>query len=353
MNDSTRTEPASPRKLQRAREAGDHPRSALLRLGLVWAVGLCVLPSAVSSLWNYGKLHIRQAIQAGRTDALDLGLAARHELSQALTLSLPLLAVLLAADVALHVAENRGFAFTRTARSAPGVHRAELLSARSLALRGLQWLSMAVLAAYGWYWWRGHVHDVAATLASTHKAQQLSVVTVLHFAWVAGFIWCVCGCIDWAVARRSWLQQLKMSRAERQHEQRDAEGDPWLGSYRHQLRQQSLTESAVSALQNATLVIHAGFELAVLLRYVPALDSAPRVLAVATGATARRILGDALSAGIPIVDDLALTRVLARCSPGSPISEAQYEKVASILGNLPNVTGGATSLDSKFSSGHQ
>jgi flagellar biosynthetic protein FlhB len=310
-------------------------------------VGLCVLPSAVGSLWNYGKLHLQRAIQAGRNNAVDLDLAARHELSQALWLSLPLLAVLLAADFAVHVAENRGLAVTRPARSAAGAHLVELFSARSLALRGLQWLSMAALATYGWYWWRSHVHDVAATLTSAHKAQQLSAVTALHFAWVAGLIWCGCGCVDWAVARQSWLQQLKMSHAEKRQEQREAEGDPWLALHRHQLRQQSLTESVVSALQSATLVIHAGFEMAALLRYVPERDSAPRVLAVATGAMARRIIGDALSAGIPLVADPPLTRVLALRAPGSPISEAQYEKVASILGNL----GKATSLDSKFSSG--
>ena len=342
-----REEPASPRKLQRARESGDHPRSVLLRLGLVWAVGLCVLPSAVGSLWSYGKLQLQRAIQAGHTDALNLGLAASHELSHALSLSLPLMAVLLAANFALHVAENRAF----TARSATGSNLVESFSVRSLALHGLQWLAMVALAAYGWHWWRSHVNDVAATLASTHKAQQLSVVTALHLAWVAGIIWCVCGFIDWAVARQNWLQQLKMSRRERQREQREAEGDPWLALHRHQLRQQSLTGSDVSALQSATLVIHAGFEMAVLLRYVPEQDSAPRVLAVATGATARRILGDALSAGIPLVEELTLTRLLARRSPGSPIPEAQYENVASILGNLAMVAATAPSLDSKFSSG--
>jgi len=90
-------------------------------------------------------------------------------------------------------------------------------------------------------------------------------------------------------------------------------------------------------LQSATLVIHAGFEMAVLLRYDPEQDTAPCVLTVVTGATARRILGDALSAGIPLAEDPALTRLLARRSPGSPIPEAQYENVASILGNLPNL----------------
>jgi flagellar biosynthesis protein FlhB len=343
----SRTEPASPRQLQRAREAGDHPRSAILRLGLVWAVGMCVLPSAVGSLWNYGRLQIQRAIQARHTEPLDLVVTAHHELSHALSLSLPLLAVLLVADLALHVAENRGLTFSPVARSKPGARLAELFSVRSLTLLGLQWLAMCALAAYGSHWWRSHVHDVAANLANTYGAQQLSAVTVLHFAWVAGFIWCVCGCVDWVLARRTWLQQLKMSRAEKQQEQREAEGDPWLVLHRQQLSQESLTETVVGTVQNATLVIHAGFELAVLLRYVPDQDSAPRILGAATGATARKVLDDALSADVPSAEAPALARVLARRSAGSPISEAQYEEVASLLGSLSAAR--ASSLDAKLS----
>lgn len=345
----SRTEPASPRKLQRAREAGDHPHSAILRLGLVWTAGLCVLPSAVGSLWNYGKLQIQRAIQAGHADTVDLGLTACHELSQALSLSLPLLAVLLATDLALHVAENRGLAFTSAARFGPGARLVAVFSVRSLALHGLQWLTICALATYGWHWWRSHVYDVSATLASTPKAQRLSAVTALHFAWVAGFTWCVCGCIDWALARWTWLRQLNMSRAEKLHEQREAEGDPWLALRRNQLSQESLAGLVDDALQSATLLIHASFEMAVLLRYVPDEDTAPRILSVATGAMARKILGDAASAGVPLAEDAPLARVLAGRSPGSPIPEAQYAQVALLIGSLPAAP--ATLLHAKLSSG--
>ncbi|HEY8464272.1 MAG TPA: EscU/YscU/HrcU family type III secretion system export apparatus switch protein [Bacillota bacterium] len=67
------------------------------------------------------------------------------------------------------------------------------------------------------------------------------------------------------------------------------------------------------------------------LRYRPAMDRAPVVVASGRGVTAEKILQLAKEAGVPEHQDPALARILARLEPGSEIPEATYQLVASIL----------------------
>jgi flagellar biosynthesis protein len=70
---------------------------------------------------------------------------------------------------------------------------------------------------------------------------------------------------------------------------------------------------------------------AVALRYDPARDAAPRVLAVGQGAVADEILRRAREAGVAVTEDEALAAVLSKLDVGQAIPPELYVVVAEVL----------------------
>ena len=75
---------------------------------------------------------------------------------------------------------------------------------------------------------------------------------------------------------------------------------------------------------------HRRWRAAAALRYAPAEDAAPRVVAAGFGAMAEAILRRAREAGVPLVRS-PLAPILARVPPGQAIPPALYEVVARIM----------------------
>ncbi|NLJ34482.1 MAG: flagellar biosynthesis protein FlhB [Firmicutes bacterium] len=82
-----------------------------------------------------------------------------------------------------------------------------------------------------------------------------------------------------------------------------------------------------------------GRRLAAALRYRPAIDSAPRVLASGKGIIADNIIALAREHGLPIQKDSSLVDVLCRIELGKEIPPELYEAVARILSFLVYVDG--------------
>jgi flagellar biosynthesis protein FlhB len=271
-------------------------------------------------------------IQIRDTESLDLALTASNEFAHAVGLSVPVMALMLVASVAAQVAAAGGLALRNGYRIAPWTRISRLGLGTSAATLGLQWLSVSVLLAYGWHWSRNHTVDLAACVGRTNVARQTVGTLALHFAWIACAVWVISGGLELALSRRAWLQRHTMTRAEKQREQRESEGDRWIAALRTERHQESLSQPALAALRQASLVVHASFETAILLRYESGQEVAPRILAVSVGAMARRVLSEALGAGVPVAQDDSLAPVLAHGRQGSLIPESTYERVAELFG---------------------
>ena len=95
-----------------------------------------------------------------------------------------------------------------------------------------------------------------------------------------------------------------------------------------------LTQAAVHAVKEASVVIVNPTHIAVALRYNDEEDSAPTVVSQGEGALARQILDAARAYNVPIVRDVPLARALHELEVGDQIPEALYEAVAEILRSL-------------------
>jgi flagellar biosynthesis protein len=76
---------------------------------------------------------------------------------------------------------------------------------------------------------------------------------------------------------------------------------------------------------------------AVALRYDPARDGAPRVVAKGKGQTAEQILALARKNGVPVREDPTLVQVLSRLKLDQEIPPEVYRAVAAILAFLAHV----------------
>lgn len=123
---------------------------------------------------------------------------------------------------------------------------------------------------------------------------------------------------DYLVSRSEFMREQRMTKTEMKQEFKEMMGDPQMRGALKRERRQALTGEQVGA-GRATLVLTAGRDLAVGLRYVQGETPAPVVVARGRGAEAGRRLVRA-AAG-PAVDDAALVEALARHAVGRYVTE--------------------------------
>jgi flagellar biosynthesis protein FlhB len=139
---------------------------------------------------------------------------------------------------------------------------------------------------------------------------------------------------EYAAARRSWLQKLRMSFEERKRETREEEGDSVTRGRRRALHR-ALVRAGIGRVREAAFVVTNPEHVAVALAYRPPAIAVPRVLARALDEGALEMRAVALHHRIPIVEDVALARALYRDGrTGEPIPLAHYVAVAEVVAAL-------------------
>jgi flagellar biosynthesis protein FlhB len=138
--------------------------------------------------------------------------------------------------------------------------------------------------------------------------------------------------IDYILAKRRLMARMRMTHAEVKREYREQEGDPTNKRRRRQRMRELARRRVAQAVKEADVVLVNPTEYAVALRYKTDEDRAPRVLAKGKGEPAERIRELARQAGVPIVAEPPLTRMLYKLVPeGREIPAPLYKAVAEVL----------------------
>ncbi len=136
---------------------------------------------------------------------------------------------------------------------------------------------------------------------------------------------------DFVFQRMDWLSQLRMTKQEVKDENRQNEGDPQVKQRMARLRR-SLMTRVLSAVPQADVVLTNPTHYAVAIKYNPATDRAPRVLAKGQDYIAQRIREVAMEHSVPIMQNPPLTRAIFRAVPvNHEITPELYESVAEVL----------------------
>jgi flagellar biosynthesis protein FlhB len=350
-NEQEGTEQSTAKRRERAREAGQVPRSRDLSSAAVLFCGAI----ALKLLGPYSGSQLRELLGSGlalpRAQALDesralqaIGTAAAHGLSACA----PLWAVCLAATIAAPLGVG-GWNFTLKAL-VPDLTRLNPLTGftRMFSARGavellkafLKFLLIAVVgAAVLW-------HDAPAIAALSWAAPETALarsaaLVADAFLMLAGAV-ALIAAIDvpwqlWQHARR-----LRMTRAEVREEMKESEGAPETKGRIRNIQRELARRRMMADVRKADVVVVNPTHYAVALRYVESRMRAPAVVAKGLDLVAARIRAVAEEHHVPIFEAPPLARALHRhVEIGAEIPASLYVAVAQVLTYLAQVRSAA------------
>ena len=341
FEDSERTQPATPRRRQEARERGQVARSVEVN-------------SALILLGTFGALAIEGA-NTGRvllmTFEKGLALPGRVDLTPeavrelflwvAAAVGRAIVPVALAAMVTGVLANILQVGFYPTsqaiqlnwARVSPMRGLSNLLSLRGGAELAKAILKLTILGTVAY-------RTLQPEWAHFPELVQMDLLEVL--AWELGLglrlglkvalAYCGLAALDYAFQRWQHEKSLRMSRAEVQEEARMQEGDPQIRARVRSVQRERARRRMMEAVPTATAVVVNPTHIAVALKYDAKTMRAPRVVAKGMRRIAERIVAIARAHGVPVVQDIPLAHALEKLvGVDAEIPVALYRAVAGIL----------------------
>jgi flagellar biosynthetic protein FlhB len=328
-----RSEAATPRRLQQARERG---QVALSRETTGFAALLMASLACFLALPPLG-LELLKAMRALLERAQDVGMADAARLlgGLAFQLVLPVAGAAALGALAATLAQTRGL--LSWTPLAPRLEKISPMGGlrRIFGVEGLVELvrSLAKLGLVGGALWFAvddparwqalfHAPSGAMLAAAMEAALRLMLATLVAFAGIAA--------LDLLWVHLRFLRNLRMSRQELREEMKDSEGDPQLRAKRRQIRESRARIRMMAAVPKAAVVITNPTHYAVALSYEGG-DAAPKVVAKGVDEVAARIRAAAEAAGVPLVANPPLARALHRLDLGAEIPAEHYQAVAGII----------------------
>lgn len=148
--------------------------------------------------------------------------------------------------------------------------------------------------------------------------------------------------LDYAWARRSWKERLKMTKDEVRRELKETEGDPVIKGRLRRERDARARRRTLAAVKDATVLIMNPTHYAVALRYDPEKDAAPVCVAKGLDELALRMRLVANDNRVPVVENPPLARALhAAAELDAEIPVEHYEAVAEVIGFIMRKSGPA------------
>lgn len=337
-----RTEAATPRRLQKAREEGHVAVSRELST----FAGLAGVTLALTMVGPFAihELALRLGVILSRAHELEAASALRLAGAAWLRAAAPfVLAALLAGSTAVLVQTRFLLSFKSIrldfSRVSPRAGMKRLLGPDSVIEAAKSLVKIAVL---GVVLWRVILSDLPALLRSpfVEPRQILSGVAgpVLHVIVAVLVAQAAIAALDffWVALRHS--RSLRMSRHDIMDEQKETEGDPRLKARLRQIRVLRARRRMLAAVPKATVVITNPTHYAVALTYDRAKHAAPRLVAKGVDTLAARIREVAEENRVPVVANPPLARALYRVEVDSEIPAEHFQAVAEIIAYVWRLT---------------
>ena len=341
MPGEERTEQATPRKRQDAREKGQVAKSMEINATLGLLAGVLAMK------WFGGSL-VTQWQQLAREHLLRTGtfqlttVSLQHEFIQTgfgfLTLIFPVVVILMVVGLFTNLLQT-GFVFSTNTlkpdmgRLNPVQGFTRMFSARA-AMDLAKSMSKAALIGYMVYsFFRDHQDDVIRLILADygHIGSHLADLC-FGLLFKCLFTMVVIAGIDYLFQRWQFEKTLRMTKQEVKEEYKRTEGDPLIKAHTRQRQREIARRRMMQDVTRATVVITNPTHFAVALHYETGEMPAPRVIAKGQDLIALKIKEIAQSHGIPIVENKPLARSLyATCDIGEMIPVEMFQAVAEII----------------------
>jgi flagellar biosynthetic protein FlhB len=336
MADESRTERASPRRRQKAREQGQVARSRDLTAGLGAMTAVLFLAREMPAFVGDWRGMLGRELEMAATHPQQFVPVWRNGWAV-------FRGVALAAGIGWVVATAGGLAqggivFAPTAlapdwnRFNPVTHVEQLFSLAALSRLLKSLLPTAVVVYFAvevlvrdWRFLPMLLRGSRVALAAFATARMFEV------AWKGCLVLLAWAGADYWLERQRHENQLKMSRQEQKDEFKETEGHPAIKQRIRRLQRQSRRRRMLKDVERAAVVITNPTEYAIALEYRMDMD-APVVLAKGRNLIAAQIKEIARWKGIPLVENVPLAHALYRAvEVGQAIPAQLYTVVAEIL----------------------
>ncbi len=336
-----RTEPATPKRRERARKEGESARSQEVNvaLGLLVVSGVIlwwfshILPGLVDFSRSMFKLEVWGDVTFSTAPQI-VGKVAW----QAFRIAVPIgamvgLVAIIAQCLQVGVNFNLELALPKGNRMDPKNWFKKMFSIEivvELAKSSFKAFGIGLIAVFSLLdelptLWRrvespmaeiGHTLQDMAYLVFIRVSAAMMIVAMLDILWT----------------RHQFEKKIRMSKQEVKDEMKDVEGNPILKSAMRQRARDRTRENLVNSVKQATVVVTNPTHYAVALKYARTSDPAPRVLVKGREFKALRIREIAKAHNIPVIEDKPVARALyASVKEGKLVPVSLYRAVARVL----------------------
>jgi flagellar biosynthetic protein FlhB len=339
---SSKTEDATPRRLEEARREGNVAKSPEVSAWATLAAGTAVLLTMGGTLSSNLANQLAPFIaHAGETNLEGGG--AVIVMRQAIAVASPFIIAVLAAAALAGAAGNviqHGFLFTPS-RLAPDPSRVSPLKGleRMFGIDGLMHylrslLKMIIVGVVAYLVLKPHLTEfqklpMLDPMAMLPMAAEMIKAVVFGVLALLG----IGAGLDWLWQRQRFMQRMRMTKEEIKEDFKQSEGDPHIKARIRQLRMQRAKKRMMQNVPKATVVVMNPTHYAVALRYESGETAAPICVAKGLDLVALKIREVAEAHNVPVLEDPPLARALyATTEIDETIPREHYEAVAKIIG---------------------
>jgi flagellar biosynthesis protein FlhB len=339
---STKTEEASPRKLEEARKRGDVAKSSDVPAFASLAAAAGFL--AIAGGWMSRDLATQLLPFVAHPDTFDFsGDGGVMVMRRALLALAPILIGVMAAAALAGVGGNliqHGFLFVPD-KLKPDPSRLSLAQGfkRLFGIDGMVHflkaaLKVGLVGAVAWLVLKPHFGDFQLLVGMDPSALlPLAIIMLKALFWGVLALLGVGALADWFWQRQRFLQRMRMTKEEMKDDFRQSEGDPHIRARLRQMRYERAKRRMMQNVPKATVVVMNPTHYAIALRYEAGDTPAPLCVAKGVDDVAFRIRELAEAHNIPIVEDAPLARALyATVEIDEVIPREHYEAVAKVIG---------------------
>ncbi len=340
-SDAERTEPASAKRLEQAREEGDVPRSRELAT-------FTVLMAAGGGLWFTGGSLVRQ-LNAALTSGLSLtrdqvfdadvlinrvGVDVTSVLLSCLPLGVAIMAVALASPLLIG-----GWLFSAKAFSPnfmklnPIKGLGNMISTNALVELLKAIIKTIVVGSIAWMVVMNQKEAVLGLAVEPLRSGSAHMMSMLgsSFMFIVGGLGLIAA-IDGPYQIWHYANKLKMTRQEVTQESKESDGNPQIKAKIRQMQREMSRRRMMAAVPTADVVVTNPTHYAVALKYSDGMRGAPQVVAKGRDEVAAKIREIAAENKVALLEAPALARALYKHTEiGDEIPEALYAAVAEVL----------------------
>lgn len=345
---ASKTEEATPRKLEEARRKGDVAKSQDIPqwMSLAAACSVILATGGMFSAQMANDLIPFIASPHDMIGALEGG-GGGEIMRRAVWSAAPFLGAVLFAAAAAGAAGNilqQGFLWTGD-KLKPDLSKISPLKGfkRVFGVDGLvqflkTLLKVVAVGVISWFVLKSHAREFE-NLAAMSPAMILPAALKLSLALltpVLAFL-AATAAADWLWSKVRFADQMKMTREELKEDFKQSEGDPHVKARLRQLRAERSRKRMMQNVPTATVVITNPTHYAIALRYVQGETAAPLCVAKGVDSLALKIREVAGEHDVPILEDPPLARALyATVDVDETIPREHFEAVARVIGFVMN-----------------